>query len=279
VLVPAFAVGRYVDETLASRPPIDGSIAGTVVMTGELVHLEPGDPRPSHYTIPDTPADEQEAMVFVPLIVADEVIGTLNLWREGDAPTFAVAEAELIARFAKLAALTYANAQQREQLREQALTDELTGLANRRHFHARLGAELARTTTARPAVSLVAFDLDDFKAINDRHGHPTGDAALRAFADALNGQARASDLVSRVGGEEFAVVLVDATKTAAEAFAQRALAATRRLAIADDLHLTASAGVASAPADGDNIDDLLCAADARLLQAKAQGKDRVATGP
>jgi diguanylate cyclase (GGDEF)-like protein len=273
VLVPVFAVGRYVDETLASRPPIASSLAGAVVTTGQMVHLEPGDPRPMVYTIPDTPEDEKEAIVFVPLVVADGVIGTLNLWREGTAPSFAGAEAELIARFAKLAALAYANAQQREQLREQALTDELTGLANRRHFHVRLSAELA----AQPAVSVVAFDLDDFKAINDRHGHPAGDAALRAFADALRGQARASDLVCRVGGEEFAVILLDAPKRAAEAFAKRALAATRRIAVAGEGHLTASAGVATAPTDAQSIDELLRIADGRLLRAKADGKNRVET--
>jgi diguanylate cyclase (GGDEF)-like protein len=201
------------------------------------------------------------------------VIGTLNLWREGTAPSFAAAEAELIARFAKLAALAYANAQQREQLREQALTDELTGLANRRHLHARLTADLDAVT--RPAVSLVAFDLDDFKAINDTFGHPAGDAALRAFADALRGQARAAGVVCRSGGEEFTVILLDAPAAPAAAFAERMLAATRKIALASGGRLTASAGVATAPADARTIDELLRVADERLLTAKTRGKDRV----
>jgi diguanylate cyclase (GGDEF)-like protein len=197
------------------------------------------------------------------------VIGTLNLWREGTAPSFAAAEAELIARFAKLAALAYANAQQREQLREQALTDELTGLANRRHLHARLTAELDAVT--RPAVSLVAFDLDDFKAINDTFGHPAGDAALRAFADALRGQARAAGVVCRSGGEEFTVILLDAPAAAA-ALAERMLAATRKIALAGGARLTASAGVATALADARTIDELLRVADERLLTTKTAAR-------
>ena len=92
-------------------------------------------------------------------------------------------------------------------------------------------------------MSLVVFDLDNFKAINDRHGHPVGDAALRAFATALRSQARVCDVVCRIGGEEFAVIVLDASKATATVFARRALAATRRVAVTGDVRITASAGV------------------------------------
>ena len=133
--------------------------------------------------------------------------------------SFSGEEARLIRRFATLAALAYANARQREQLLEQALTDALTGLPNRRVFHERLDAELARGRRERRPVSLVLFDVDDFKAINDRYGHPAGDDVLRGFARVLADQARRSDTVCRVGGEEFAAILSGAAADEAAEYA------------------------------------------------------------
>ena len=280
VLVPVFAVGRYVEQTLADRPPFDASIGGSVVRSREMAHIELPDPRLSRYQIPDTPADEPEAMVVVPLVVADDVIGTLSVWREGvERPRFEPAEAQLILRFATLAALAYANAQQRELLREQALTDALTGLANRRHFHERLHAEVARAEREGRGLSLILFDVDDFKSINDGYGHPAGDAALRGFAALLRDEARVSDVVCRVGGEEFAVLLPSTTAAEAMRYAVRVLLASRCSALRPDGRaLTASAGVANTRADGPVGDELLRVADDRLLAAKAGGKDRVECG-
>jgi diguanylate cyclase (GGDEF)-like protein len=281
VLVPVFALGRYVDQTLADRPPFDASVGGSVVRSREMAHIEVPDPRLSRYTIPGTPLDEPEALVVVPLIVADDVIGTLSVWREGgDAPSFAPEEAQLIRRFATLAALAYANAQQRDRLREQALTDELTGLANRRHFHERLAGELARADRDGREVALALFDVDDFKSINDRHGHPAGDAALRGFAAILRDEARVSDVVCRFGGEEFAVLLPNTGTADATRYTVRVLLATRNATLRPDGRpLTASAGVASSAADGRVSGALLRAADERLLDAKTRGKDRVEAGP
>jgi len=280
ILVPVFAVGRYVEQTLADRPPFDSSIGGSVVRSREMAHVQLPDPELSRYQIAGTPDDEPESLVVVPLVVADDVIGTLSVWREGvEAPLFSPAEAQLIRRFATLAALAYANAQQRDRLVEQALTDELTGVANRRHFHERLQGELARAGREDRPVSLVIFDVDDFKSINDRHGHGAGDAALRGFAHVLREEARVSDVVCRVGGEEFAVILPNTRGHEATRFAVRVLLASRTANLRPGGHpLTASAGVAEAGADGVAGTDLLRAADERLLRAKAAGKDRVEAG-
>jgi diguanylate cyclase (GGDEF)-like protein len=279
VLNPVFAQGLYVEETLADRPPFDASIAGSVVVSREMAHLEWPDPRLDAYVIPDTPADYEGAIVVVPLIVSDRVIGTLNVWREDPSQlTFTSDDAQLIRRFATLAALAYANAQQRERLVELALTDELTGLANRRHFHERLTAELARTSRGDGSASLVLFDLDDFKSINDRYGHPAGDAALRGFGAILRGEARVSDIVCRIGGEEFAVLLPDTGKDDAVRYAVRVLLAARTAGLRPGgAPLTASAGIADAT-EARTGDDLLRIADERLFEAKATGKDRVMAG-
>ena len=277
MLQAVFACGRYVEETLASPAPVEDSIAGKVVQSRQLVHLEPGHPWLHVHQIPGTPADD-EALVFAPLITGDRVIGTLNVWREDVAPTFSPEEAQLIKRFATLAAMAYDNARQRELLRTQARTDHLTGLFNRRHFHERLGAELARHARDGEAVGLLLLDLDDFKQVNDRHGHPVGDEVLVAVARILLDQIRGGDVVCRTGGEEFAVILPSADGDEAVRCAERLLAGVRATDFGLAGRRTISIGVATAAADGTTVGDLFSAADARLLAAKAQGKDRAVAG-
>jgi diguanylate cyclase (GGDEF)-like protein len=278
VLLPVFAVGRYVDETLAGRPPLRGSIAGRVVLTRALVHYEAGASREAVYQVPGTPADEPEALVCTPLIAGSRVLGTLNVWREGVVAEFAPHEVELIQRFATLAALAYDNAHHRERLREQARTDELTGLFNRRHFHERLGSELARARRSGEPVALMLLDVDDFKAVNDGHGHPVGDGVLRAFSNLLRDAVRGADVICRTGGEEFAVILPGADEDEAVAAAHRIVRAVRDGHLGPSGAITASVGLAIAPAEGETVAALFRAADDRLLAAKAQGKDRAVTG-
>jgi diguanylate cyclase (GGDEF)-like protein len=280
-LVPVFAEGLFVEETMADAPKLDDSITGKVVKSRQLVHLEPGHPWFGRYIIDGTPQD-LEAIVFCPLIVASRVIGTLNVWREdsapgseGTIPSFSPEEAQLIKRFAMLAALAYDNARRRELLSEQARTDELTGLFNRRHFHERLAAELARAQRDEAPVGLVLLDVDDFKRVNDVYGHTVGDQVLVAFAQVLEGHVRAGDVVCRTGGEEFAVVLPNADEAEAARCAARLVDAVRAAKWMVPGSITASAGVAVAPEHAGTVAALFKAADECLLTAKAQGKDRV----
>jgi diguanylate cyclase (GGDEF)-like protein len=275
-LVPVYAVGRWVEETLAHKPTFDASLSGAVVQSGALARHNPDDLSLKRYTIPDTPDDEEEAIVIAPLRVGDAVIGTLTVWREDerDAASFSAQEAELIRHFATLAALAYANARQREQLRELASTDPLTGLPNRRTFQERLEAELARSRRDGRPLSLVLFDVDDFKSVNDRDGHPAGDAVLSGFARVLDAETRGADVVCRIGGEEFAALLPGADAEDAARYAERALARMRETAL-HTWPVTASAGVATTCGDRAGA-DLFRRADDCLLAAKRAGKDRVA---
>jgi diguanylate cyclase (GGDEF)-like protein len=280
LLVPVFAEGLFVEETMADAPTLDDSITGKVVKSRQLVHLEPGHPWFGRYIIDGTPQD-LEAIVFCPLVVAGRVIGTLNVWREdsapgleGTIPSFSPEDAQLIKRFAMLSALAYDNARRRELLSEQARTDELTGLFNRRHFHERLAAELARAQRDEAPVGLVLLDVDDFKRVNDVHGHPVGDQVLIGFGAILQEHVRAGDVVCRTGGEEFGVILPDADEAEAARCAGRLVAAVRAATWVDAGPITASAGVAVAPDDAHTVAGLFKSADECLLQAKAQGKDR-----
>jgi diguanylate cyclase (GGDEF)-like protein/PAS domain S-box-containing protein len=165
-----------------------------------------------------------------------------------------------------------------EQLREQAIRDDLTGVHNRRHFVAVAEHELERARRHGSALSLVMLDIDHFKSVNDLHGHPTGDAALKAVGAMLSATTRVGDLACRLGGEEFAVLLPGMGHDGALERAEKWRSALSGLAIAADgavLRLTASFGVATFPQQAVGLVELMKVADARLYHAKSLGRDRV----
>jgi diguanylate cyclase (GGDEF)-like protein len=175
------------------------------------------------------------------------------------------------------AAIALDNARLHGIVKRQAVTDELTGLANRRSFRETLEAELVRAERFDNPVALVVADLDDFKDVNDRFGHQAGDEVLRAFADVLRGRIRGVDLAARLGGEEFAVLLPETDAAGAAALAENLRAAVARLAVpigTSDVRVTASFGVAAFP-QTHSADELMTSADLALYSAKRQGKDRV----
>jgi diguanylate cyclase (GGDEF)-like protein len=177
-----------------------------------------------------------------------------------------------------LAALALAQWREGQRLRHLALSDALTGLANRRQI-LRLAQQAVRDARRDGApLSLVMLDLDHFKQINDRHGHAAGDAALTRVGDAFAQVLRRHDHLGRSGGEEFLALLPATDATEAAAIAERlrlAVAAIDLRDIAAGLQVRVSAGVATL-ADGDRrLQDLLQRADAALYRAKADGRDRV----
>ncbi len=186
------------------------------------------------------------------------------------------------ASLAGQAVIALDNARMHRIVERQALVDELTGLANRRQGDEALATELARGGRLGGPVGLILADLDDFKAVNDAYGHPTGDAVLREFADALRGTVREIDLAVRWGGEEFGVILPGTDVEGATEVAERVRTAlAERSVIAVDgspIRVTASFGVA-ASAPGITADALIDAADDALYGAKRAGKDRVYSEP
>jgi diguanylate cyclase (GGDEF)-like protein len=169
--------------------------------------------------------------------------------------------------------LPLAHRQQVTKLQGLAATDALTGLTNHRGFQEILAADLERARRNDRPIALVMLDLDNFKTVNDTHGHPYGDEVLRAVGKKLGGVVRATDTAARVGGEEFALILPGSNGEVAYRIAERA-----RQAIADvsvrDLALSCSAGIATYPADAEDASSLCKLADSTLYWAKRQGKQR-----
>jgi diguanylate cyclase (GGDEF)-like protein len=160
---------------------------------------------------------------------------------------------------------------QSSELAALAATDPLTGLANHRTVHERLDRELKRARGIAAPLSVVALDIDHFKVLNDTYGHTEGDAALQAIAEVLVEQVRGRQLVGRVGGEEFVLVLPETSAAAAYAVAERSRAALAALSV-HGTGVSCSAGVASFPADDPTGDRLLELADGALYWAKSSGR-------
>jgi diguanylate cyclase (GGDEF)-like protein len=160
------------------------------------------------------------------------------------------------------------------RLMEQAITDPLTGAFNRRHMEERLGEALARGRR-RPPVSLLVIDIDHFKKVNDEHGHEAGDTVLKGLVSLVRQRVRAVDLVFRMGGEEFVVLLPDTAEDAALLMADKLRQSIAETTLLDGLVLTVSIGVGAAVA-GDSVESWLKATDAALYAAKEAGRNRVA---
>jgi two-component system cell cycle response regulator len=166
-----------------------------------------------------------------------------------------------------------------EALRLLATRDQLTGMLNRRELDRILAEESERAQRFGQPMALVMVDIDHFKAVNDTHGHPAGDAVLREIARRLAGLLRSVDRVARYGGEEFALVLVQTDRSAALEVARRIVEAIAAQPVAipggPTLTMTVSAGLAVLPADVSRIDLLVGAADRALYAAKKGGRNRV----
>lgn len=161
-----------------------------------------------------------------------------------------------------------------DQLRDLATTDALTGVLNGRGFSDRLSQELERNRRYARPLALLYVDLDDFKVVNDSHGHQTGDAVLRLVADAIRRALRTADLVGRLGGDEFAILMPETDGVFAGTVAHR-LASGIRNVFRGTPTVTASIGVVACTRAEAASEELLRRADEAMYEAKQAGKDRV----
>jgi diguanylate cyclase (GGDEF)-like protein len=250
----------------AERPPGVGWVASSAT---SFVAADPQGLAASVPRLAET--GSVTSALLVPLAERGAVEAVVVLVRRGAEP-FSPAEVELAAALVEQGATAVALA----RARAEAGTDAVTGCMNHRAMRRRLDEEIGRATRTGGPLSAMLIDLDDFKLVNDRHGHPAGDAMLRSVVQALVGEFRAFDRVARYGGDEFVVILPNADLDSAAAAASRALERLQTIPLQGGAGagVSASIGVAQWQAPM-STNDLLEACDAALLRSKRQGKRRV----
>jgi diguanylate cyclase (GGDEF)-like protein len=266
----------YAEEIFAMGPtPYGQGITGITAETRvpQLVNDVHKDDRAAH--VPGTPDAEPESMIAVPLLARNDLKGVLSMYRLGEDNHFTLQEFKLAITFSDLAALAMDNAEIRTRLETEVITDHLTALYNHRFFHERLAEEIRRANRNRSRVGLLIYDIDDFKRVNDTYGHLTGDQVLQGVASISREICRQEDVICRIGGEEFSVVLPAATLEDSVALGERIRQGIAGVEFPVVGRITVSVGVAEGPLHASSPRELIACADLALLMAKAAGKDCV----
>jgi two-component system, cell cycle response regulator len=244
-----------------------------------------GAPRPMtiSYEYPDgaetNGADLIHHGVAVPIPGETGPIGHLTCFSRSLPESFGESDRRSLEDLANRAGPAIENAHRFREARQLADLDALTGLHNRRYFHETLGREVARAHRYGRRLALVVFDLDDFKAINDRIGHLAGDGVLAEVAERVRSVVRSADVACRVGGDEFGIILPESTLADAEQLSHRMQAAVASRPIGDAGMLQLSAGAAELRSE-DDATKFFERADDALYRAKESGKaEVVAAGP
>ena len=272
-LVPLLARSQwYEDEIMQDRPRFGEGMTGWAVENRQPVWTNRAHLDPRVVNVPGTPV-EPEALITIPLVARGALKGALNIYRLGEDAAFYEHEFELAKWFGDAAALAMDNAQIRMRLEHLAQTDSLTGLYNHRYFHERLRAELTRASRFRDSIAVLMLDLDDFKRVNDIHGHSAGDQVLTQVARVARETVRASDIVCRIGGEEFAVIMPSCDAGGALGLAARLTERTPR-STSIRRSVTISIGVAQGPQHAASPRELISCAEAAMMTAKARGKNQ-----
>jgi diguanylate cyclase (GGDEF)-like protein len=240
------------------------------------IHLSHSDtPRSAcaHIRLPT--GNDSMSAACIPLTAQSESLGWVYLSASGQSAfpklSLAVAACEQLG-------LALANLKLRQHLSDLSVRDPLTGLFNRRYLQESLGREMTRCKRRNLSLAVMVFDIDHFKALNDLHGHPAGDFVLMAFAKLLQQTTRNEDIVCRLGGEEFILILPEMEQLIAEQRAKEILNDVRAMNLSYDGkalgEITVSAGLAMFPAHGSTAEQLIAQSDTALYQAKNSGRNR-----
>lgn len=257
--------------------------AGLASMVVKNRHYLPSGGEPRELSAPiftrKVKLDDAKSLLVLPLLAADEPVGTLTLVARAE-KRFGKDVREMLAVIANQVAISLQNGFLYKQMETMATTDGLTGLTNHRTFQQRFADMLERAARHNHKVALLLCDVDHFKKVNDGYGHPIGDEVLRRVARVLQEVPRKIDIPARYGGEEFAVLLDNVDVAQAKAVAERIRQEIAKVVVETEkgpLSVTESIGVAAFPEDGRDRATLIERADLALYHAKHTGRNRVVT--
>lgn len=256
-------------------------VAGNVFATGEPVVVENVE-ADLRFRRKNRPHYQTKSFVSFPILHGEQVIGVLNLSDKVSGDPFAEEDLRRLRAMTSQAVMAIERSSyflQNRELRKISITDPLTGLLNRRYLQERLAEEVDRAKRHGHSLSLIMVDIDHFKAYNDANGHPAGDKALVLVGRSLRGSVRAIDVVSRFGGEEFAVILPETRPEEARDIAERIRKEVESFYFPGEEsvpggRLTVSLGFAGFPQDATDLKSLIQRADQALYSAKDQGRNR-----
>jgi diguanylate cyclase (GGDEF)-like protein len=253
----------------ALRRRLDESgITTEAARTGCLVHVP--DVRDDPRYVQGVAQGRSE--VAVPLVAGGQVVGVLDI-ESTTVNAFSNEDLKTLELFSKQVALALQRALVFEEVRLQAMTDGLTGLLNQRYFNEKVARELQRSRRTKRPFTLILFDLDDLKVVNDRLGHVTGNRAIVEVGRELQKHVRSIDAAARFGGDEFALVLSETDGPSALIVVQRVQEALRRVDLGKGLRVTLSVGLATWRSGLEEVRDIVHEADQALYRAKSRGKD------
>lgn len=254
-------------QTPFSIPRPDG-LTYSVARGGEPLQVKDMG---NHPLFQDTSSEWRGSIIGLPLKIGTRVVGVMNVARLPSGG-FNESEQRVLRLLADQAAMAIENARLHNVIKQQALTDALTGLANRRFFDQRMEEEIRRSVRYRHSFALMITDLDNFKEINDTFGHPAGDSILQQVANLLHRTLNDTDFLARYGGDEFALILPESDLSGVESLARRLMRVfaenTFHLPGGQKRKLSTSIGYAIFPEDAANAGYLLAAADQMLYRNK-----------
>lgn len=269
-----------VDKIKGSRLKIGEGIAGWVAKTGRPLLVPSVDKEPRFSRKVDEEADFiTESIICIPLKIRDKVLGVIEFVNKTDLATLHDFDIEMLTTVADFAAIALENARNFEQVSRLTITDDITGLYNARHLQSLLQQEIELATELGTECSLIFFDLDFFKRVNDTHGHLIGTSLLAELGTFVSGMLDSNHAAARYGGDEFVIIMRNTSKQEATAFCKElrdrlnstVFLSAENLAIS----VTASFGIATFPEDADNNQQILHLADERMYTIKSSGKNEV----